>query len=207
MSVAAGRRAVCARIVTSVLAGLALAGCEPIFRDMYDQPKQKTASSTPLFADGLATRPPAPDSVPRALGEVAANTSGTHGQDVQARLDAADTRQSLPVAIDTAWLARGQERFTIYCAPCHGNGGIGDGAVVRRGFPAPPSYLEPRLKAASDRHFFDVMTNGYGVMYSYGGRVDASDRWAIVAWIRRLQTTGDAPLGVAEATHPDARRR
>jgi mono/diheme cytochrome c family protein len=191
--------------VSLAIAALALAGCEPTFRDMYDQPKQKTATGTALFSDGLATRPPVPGSVPVAIGEAAANTSGRGGRDAVARLDAADARQALPAQVDAATLARGQERFTIYCAPCHGRGGAGDGPVVQRGFPAPPSYFEARLRAAPDRHFFDVMTNGYGVMYPYRGRVDAADRWAIVAWIRHLQGAGNLPI--AAATSPEPARR
>jgi mono/diheme cytochrome c family protein len=190
---AAARR----RILAIAALGLSLAACEPTFRDMYDQPKQKTATGTPLFADGLATRPPPPDSVPIALGEAAANSSGRAGRAALVRLDAADARQSLPATIDAAELLRGRERFAIFCAPCHGSSGTGDGPVVQRGFPAPPSYLEARLRAAPDRHFFDVMTNGYGLMYPYRGRIDAGDRWAIVAWIRHLQNTEGAPLSAA----------
>jgi mono/diheme cytochrome c family protein len=197
VSADASRQSRRVRIAVAASVSLALAACEPTFRDMYDQPKQKTATGTPLFADGLATRPPVPDSVPLALGEAAANTSGRGGRDQLARLDTADARQALPATVDAATLARGRERFTIYCAPCHGSSGTGDGPVVRRGFPAPPSYFEARLRSADDRHFFDVMTNGYGVMYSYRGRVDANDRWAIVAWIRHLQRSHDAPLAVA----------
>jgi mono/diheme cytochrome c family protein len=193
------------RIVAVAAASVGLAACEPTFRDMYDQPKQKSATGSPLFADGLATRAPAPDSMPIALGEAAANTSGRGGRSELARLDAADARQELPATVDAATLARGRERFTIYCAPCHGGSGTGDGPVVRRGFPAPPSYLEARLRAADDRHFFDVMTNGYGVMYSYRGRVDAGDRWAIVAWIRELQRSHAAPPSAT--TSAEARRR
>lgn len=200
MSAPAGRRRAARReLAALLLAGLALAGCEPTFRDMYEQPKQKTATASPLFADSLATRPPPPGSVPSALGVRAADSSGRRDQAELARLDAADARQALPATVDAAWLARGRERFTIYCAPCHGNAGRGDGVVVQRGFPAPPTYLDARLRAAPDRHFFDVMTDGYGVMYSYADRVDADDRWAIVAWIRHLQADAGAPRVTASA--------
>jgi mono/diheme cytochrome c family protein len=100
---------------------------------------------------------------------------------------ARDEKAAAPPPVDTALLARGQERYEIYCSPCHGLDGNGRGAVVERGFPQPPSYLAQRLVAAPARHFYDVITNGYGVMFSYAARVDPSDRWAIVAYIRALQ--------------------
>jgi mono/diheme cytochrome c family protein len=189
-----------ARIAALLAACLALGGCERMFRDMYDQPKLKTATSTPLFSDGLASRPPPPGSLPLALGEAAANSSGRRGQARIAALDTADLRQALPAPIDAALLARGHERYDIYCAPCHSVVGDGDGAVVRRGFPAPPSYHIERLRAAPDRHFFDVITSGYGVMYSYADRIDGADRWAIVAWIRRLQGEASTSLAAAKTT-------
>ena len=172
---------------------LALGGCERIFRDMYDQPKLKTATSTPLFADGLASRPPPPGSLPIAQGEVAANSSGRRGRESIVTLDEADARLSLPSHVETALLLRGHERYDIYCSPCHSVAGDGDGPVVRRGFPAPPSYRIARLREAPDRHFFEVIGQGYGVMYPYADRIDAADRWAIVAWIRHLQGDG-APV-------------
>ncbi|HXF09764.1 MAG TPA: cytochrome c, partial [Desulfuromonadaceae bacterium] len=84
-------------------------------------------------------------------------------------------------------LERGRQRFEINCAPCHGETGDGNGIVVQRGFPAPPSYHIDRLRDAPAGHFFDVMTRGYGVMFSYASRVSPEDRWAIVAYIRALQ--------------------
>lgn len=86
-----------------------------------------------------------------------------------------------------ALLIRGRERFNIYCSPCHGYAGYGDGIVVQRGFLAPPSYHTDRLRNEKDQHLFDVITNGYGAMFSYGDRLDAKDRWAVVAYIRALQ--------------------
>src|SRR5205814_4417591 len=91
-------------------------------------------------------------------------------------------------------LRRGQQRYTIYCVPCHSALGDGDGPVVRRGFPRPPSYHEPQLREAPDRRLFDVITEGYGIMASYADRVPADDRWAIVAYIRALQLSQHARL-------------
>ena len=100
-----------------------------------------------------------------------------------------------------AIIQRGQERYQIYCQPCHGLGGYGDGLIVKRGLSAPPSYHLDRLRNAADGHLYDVIANGYGSMYSYGSRVPTQDRWAIVAYIRALQRSqnarpGDVPAGV-----------
>lgn len=89
-------------------------------------------------------------------------------------------------------LERGQERYTIYCALCHGERGRGDGRIVQRGLPAPPSFHEPRLKDAPDSHFWSAITNGAGRMYPYADRVSPEDRWAIVEWIRVIQSAEEA---------------
>ncbi len=114
---------------------------------------------------------------------------------VVAQGDLARTEQAAnPPKVDAQLLARGRQRYDIYCSPCHGLSGDGDGMIVRRGFPAPPSYHSPRLRAAPAQHFFDVISNGYGVMYSYGARVEPRDRWAIVAYVRTLQQSRNAKL-------------
>ena len=105
-----------------------------------------------------------------------------------------------PFPITKEVLLRGQERFDIYCAPCHGRTGYGDGMIVRRGFSAPPSYHEARLRKASVGHFFDVITNGFGAMYPYGDRITPEDRWAIIAYIRALQLSQDASLNDVPAS-------
>ena len=92
-----------------------------------------------------------------------------------------------PVPVTKELIERGQERFNIYCIVCHGPLGHGDGMVVRRGFPKPPTYHDDRLRNAPVGHFFDVMTNGWGKMNSYAGQVAPADRWAIAAYIRALQ--------------------
>jgi mono/diheme cytochrome c family protein len=113
-------------------------------------------------------------------------SSAQRGEDAANDWHAAQTASQLP-PVTRALLVRGQERYQIYCLPCHSPLGDGDGPIVRRGFPHPPSYHEQRLRDAPDRHFFDVITNGYGIMYSYADRVSPQDRWAIVAYIRALQ--------------------
>ena len=102
-----------------------------------------------------------------------------------------------------ALLQRGQARFRIYCTPCHSELGDGDGMVVQRGFPHPPSYHSAALIAAPTQHFYDVITHGFGVMYSFADRVQPSDRWAIAAYIRALQLSQAVP--VADLT-PDERK-
>ncbi len=170
-----------------------LAGCERRMHDMYEQPRYDAGAASPLFADGRAERPPPPGAVPMAAGTLAATSSGRVGSDVVAQWRVANDSPQLP-AITTALLARGQERYGIYCLPCHSAVGDGDGPVVRRGFPRPPSYHEQRLRDAPDRHFYDVISNGYGIMHSYADRVAPADRWAIVAYVRALQWSQNAPV-------------
>lgn len=94
-----------------------------------------------------------------------------------------------PPPLTMALLERGQQRFDIFCAPCHGRLGDGNGMVVQRGFPRPPSYYSEALRNAPNQHFYDVITHGHGVMYPYADRVDSADRWAILAYIRALQAS------------------
>lgn len=101
---------------------------------------------------------------------------------------------TLPEPLSRALLERGGERFGIFCSPCHGGTGHGDGMVVQRGFPAPPSLHSARLREVPLRHFYDVIENGFGRMYAYGARVPPRDRWAIAAYIRALQLSQHAGL-------------
>ena len=149
-----------------------LAGCG---LSMTQQRKLKTYAATGLWADGTSARPLPADTVAQGDGARAA-------------------AEKSPPQVSDALLARGQERFGIYCAPCHGLAGDANGIIVQHGFPAPPSYHVDRLVAAPAQHFFDVITNGYGVMYGYGDRVDPHDRWAIVAYIRALQLSRRATV-------------
>jgi mono/diheme cytochrome c family protein len=105
-----------------------------------------------------------------------------------------------PPPVTNTLMRTGREDFDVFCSPCHGLAGDGDGMIVQRGFPAPPSYHTDRLRIAPASHFFDVITNGYGVMYSYAARVPPHDRWAIVAYIRALQESRYAQIaGVPRA--------
>ena len=99
-----------------------------------------------------------------------------------------------PPPVTMALLERGQQRFDVYCSPCHSRLGDGHGMIVQRGFPQPPSYFSDTLRNAPNQLFYDVITHGYGAMYSYADRVEPSDRWAIVAYIRALQASASASL-------------
>jgi mono/diheme cytochrome c family protein len=99
-----------------------------------------------------------------------------------------------PPPVTMALLERGRQRFDINCSPCHGRLGDGHGMIVQRGFPRPPSYDIDRLRSVPSQHFYDVITHGYGIMYSYADRVEPADRWAIAAYIRALQASATASI-------------
>lgn len=191
-------------ILVLVLAG----GCEKIARNMYEgakeRPMQGRLRNVPAeaaVATGPSSSRPVPgDAVERVSGVLAGTSSGRAGLDAQKRRIEAENAQAIPYPITMQLLKRGQERFDIYCEPCHSPLGDGDGMIARRGFPHPPSYHIARLRQAPDRHFYDVMTNGYGIMYSYADRVTPEDRWAIVAYIRALQRSQGARVAANEAT-------
>jgi mono/diheme cytochrome c family protein len=176
-----------------------LCGCEKAKQDMYDQPRYKPFAESKLFADGASARPLEPGVVPHARGPFSGASSGRVGEQDVEREQLALAAQSNPFPVTPQLLKRGQDRFSIYCMPCHSPVGDGDGRVVRRGFPSPPSFHQDRLRDAPDRHFFDVITHGYGIMYPYADRVDPPDRWAIVAYIRALQLSQHAPVGALTA--------
>src|SRR5215217_8109647 len=171
------RRAGCGRALPLLFAiALLLAACRP---DMMNQPKAKPLSQSDFFSDHANARPIPPHTVERAgARENAAFYTGlTNGTYVT----------QLPVKLTPELLSRGRERFDVMCAECHDRTGSGNGMVVLRGFPQPPSYHVSRLRDAPIGHFFDVITNGYGVMHSYATLVQPEDRWAIAAYIRALQ--------------------
>ena len=182
------------KAVAVLLCALLLAGCEKLARNMYDGAKEKPLRASTAFDDGRSSRLPVEGTVPHVRGILASTSSGRAGVEAESRRLAAERATAIPYPITMELLRRGRERFDIYCAPCHSRLGDGDGMVARRGFPHPPSYHIDRLRNAPDRHFYDVITHGYGVMYSYAGRVSPEDRWAIVAYIRALQLS----------QHPDA---
>jgi len=168
-----------------LLATLALAGCSRL--DMQDQPKYKFQAQSEFFADGRDGRPEVEGTIAR--GSLDEDTAYYTGKDA-----AGNDIDAFPLAVDKPLIERGQQRFDIYCAPCHGRIGNGLGMIVRRGFKQPPSYHIDRLRNAPVGHFFDVMTNGYGAMLNYAQQVQVRDRWAIVAYIRALQYSENANI-------------
>ena len=157
--------------------------CTACRQDMYNQPKAKPYSESDLFQDGTSARPiPAHAMQYHQPRENEAYYTGLLNGVLVAQLPA-------PLQLTPELLQRGRERYDIYCAVCHGMTGEGNGRVVQRGFPPPPTYHSERLRNAPIGHFYDVITNGYGVMYSYASRVEPNDRWAIAAYIRALQVS------------------
>jgi mono/diheme cytochrome c family protein len=143
-------------------------------QEMANMPRYEALEPSDQFPDGTSALWPVPGTVARDA-------------------DLSQVPETVPLDVDLALLRRGRERYEIFCAPCHSRSGDGDGMIVSRGFPRPPTYHQPALRAATDRHFYDVITNGYGAMYSYAARVPPADRWAIVAYIRTLQYSRHAP--------------
>lgn len=168
--------------IVALMAGvIAAAGCH---QDMYDQVKYEPLERSTFFPDGLSSRPLEPGVVPRgSLEENDLIATGRDGKDFVAEM---------PVPLSRDLLVRGQERFTIYCTPCHGQAGYGDGMIVQRGFRRPPSYHTDALRGIADGRIFDVVSNGFGSMPRFRDRIAVADRWAIVAYVRALQLSQNA---------------
>jgi mono/diheme cytochrome c family protein len=166
------------RVAPVLCLSLLVCGCG---LSMTQQRKYNTYAPSAFWTDGASARP-LPDGVV-AVGDLAAPAEGT------------------PPDVSPALVARGRERFDIYCAPCHGLAGDADGIIVAHGFPKPPSLHDERLLATPAQHIYDTITRGNGVMYSYADRVEPQDRWAIVAYIRALQLSRRAVV----AQVPEAR--
>jgi len=160
------------RAAAVLAAALICAGCD----EMVRQPKAPVYGRSDLFPGGAAMQPP---------------PAGTVSRDQAAF----DTALSVRPQMTPALLARGRERFDIYCSPCHGLAGDGRGEVPARGFPRPPDFHAEPLRSANPQLIVDTITHGYGVMYAYGDRVAPADRWAIAAYIKALQLGGAAPAG------------
>ena len=174
----------------------ALSGCR---QDMHDQPRFKPLRESDFYADLRSARPPVEGTVARGqLHEDAYFYGGKIGN---------NPGDYMPFAVTADVLARGQERYNIYCAPCHSQLGDGNGMIVQRGFRRPPSFHTDRLRKAPLGYFFDVMTNGFGAMPDYASQIAPSDRWCIVAYIRALQlsqaaTVADVPTGQKVPSEP-----
>ena len=153
---------------------------------MHDQPKYIPLRESAFFTDVRSARPLVEGTVARGhlRDDELLYTGKVNGADAAI----------FPFRVDQTVMARGRNRFDIFCAPCHGRTGQGDGMVVLRGYRRPPSLHLDRLRDAPAGHFFDVITNGFGAMPEYAAQVKAEDRWAIVAYMRALQLSGHATL-------------
>ena len=155
-------------------------------QDMHDQPKYKPLGHSAFFPDGRASRP-------LLAGTVARGYLRDDEYLYTGKIDDQPVTE-FPFPISERDLRRGQERFNIYCSPCHARTGNGDGMVARRGLRAPPSYHIDRLREAPVGYFYDVMSNGFGAMPDYAAQIEPEDRWRIVAYIRVLQRSQHATL-------------
>jgi mono/diheme cytochrome c family protein len=186
------RAAPVVKLLAGALLVLSAAACR---QDMHDQPKYIPLRESTFFNDARSARPVVAGTVARGqLREDALLYTG--------KVNGADAAV-FPFPVDEQVMARGQERFDIYCSPCHGQTGQGDGMIVRRGYRRPPSFHDERLRSAPVGHFYDVVANGFGAMPDYAAQIKVEDRWAIVAYIRALQlaehaTVADVPADQRE---------
>jgi cytochrome c len=155
-------------------------------QDMHDTPRVEANEATDAFADGRGNRPLVENTVARGwLNDDEQLTTGKVGGTLV---------DEFPFPVTREVLERGQDRFDAFCSPCHGRTGLGNGMVVQRGLKVPPSFHEDRLRTSPVGYYFDVMTNGFGVMQDYRAQVNVKDRWAIAAYIRALQLSQRANL-------------
>ena len=180
-------------LVSIAVLALSLAGCR---QDMQDQPKYKNLRGSAFFEDQRSARPVVEDTVAR--GQLWNDERFTTGKENGKPLVA------LPMPLTRALLERGRDRFGIYCTPCHGLTGNGQGIVVQRGFRQPPSFHIDRLREVPVGYFFDVVSHGFGAMPDYAAQIPPSDRWAVAAYLRALQlsqrtTIADVPASARPA--------
>ena len=167
-----------------LLAVVAVAACR---QDMHDTPRYEPLEASAFFTDGSSARVPVANTVSRNP------LTDTDELLYTGKINGA-LANAFPMPITAAVLGRGQERYNIFCAPCHGRTGKGDGMIVQRGMRQPPSFMEDRLRNAAVGYFFDVMTHGFGAMQDYAAQIPVEDRWAIVAYERALQFSQHAAI-------------
>ncbi|MEO8215916.1 MAG: cytochrome c [Acidobacteriota bacterium] len=174
-----------AAILIVAVSAFALSGCRPP-QDQANPPSFEPLDQSSFFDDGGSARPLVEGTVSRSdvVGDELLLTGKQNGQ----------LANVFPFPVTDQIMQRGQERYNIYCTPCHGRTGYGDGMVVQRGYKQPPSYHIDRLRQEPVGHFVDVMTNGFGVMPSYRPQISPQDRWAIAAYIRALQLSQNATM-------------
>jgi hypothetical protein len=157
-----------------------VAGCS-LKQDMAEQPKDRPLWPSDFFGDGRSARPLVENTVPR--GAVALD-----------ELTVPKESNAFPLPLNMELLNRGENRYRIFCSPCHGLQGDGNGIVALRGMKHPPTYHQDRLRQATNGYIYDVITNGFGAMFSYSAQVPPHDRWAIVAYVRALQLSRNAKI-------------
>jgi mono/diheme cytochrome c family protein len=175
-------------VACCLAAGLLAAGCR---QDMHDQPKFKPYARSDFFEDQRSARPLVDGTIAR--GHLREDTIFYTGK------AAGKPVEAFPFAVSAAVMARGHERFDIFCSPCHGRTGAGDGMIVLRGYRKPPTFHQDRLRQAAPGYTFDVITNGFGAMPDYAQQIPVQDRWAIAAYLKALQRSQNATLGQVPA--------
>lgn len=169
-------------ITASAAAAFLLSGgCRYLRQDMATQPKNLPLSPSDFFEDGRSERPPVENTVAR-------------GSLVDDALSVSKDSNTFPLPVNRELLDRGQTRYKIFCTPCHGLQGDGNGMIAMRGMKHPPSYHQDRLRQATNGYIYDVITNGFGAMYGYSAQIPPRDRWAIVAYVRALQLSRNAKV-------------
>jgi hypothetical protein len=173
-------------LVFRIVIGVGVATTLACRQDMHDQPKYIPLRESTFFNDNRSARPLVAGTVARGQlrDDVLLYTGKVNGADASV----------FPFPVDIGVMARGRERFEIFCSPCHGRTAYGDGMVVLRGFRPPPTFHQDRLRDAPVGHFFDVITNGFGAMPDYASQVKVTDRWAIIAYVRALQLAEHASV-------------
>jgi hypothetical protein len=156
-------------------------GCEYLHQDMGNQPKNKALSPSDFFQDGRSERPLIENTVAR----------GSLAND---ELFVPKESSAFPLPVNMKLLERGEERYKIYCTPCHGIQGDGNGMVAMRGMKHPPSYFDAQVRKETNGYYYDVVSNGFGAMLGYSAQIPPSDRWAIIAYVRALQLSRNAPV-------------
>ncbi len=159
------------------------AGCR---QDMHDNPRYDPLESTTFFADGRSQRPLVANTVPRGFLR--------EDEHLYAGKMDGQLATEFPMPVNAELMLRGQERYNVFCTPCHGYTGKGDGMVVRRGYRAPTSFHDARLRQAPPGYIFDVVTSGFGAMPDYASQIPVEDRWAIAAYLKALQFSQNATV-------------
>jgi mono/diheme cytochrome c family protein len=169
-------------LLMALVCSLGIVGCGTLRQDMANQPRENPLAPASFFQDDRSARPIIDNTIAR--GVIAEDSLFTPKDS-----------NAFPLPLTEELLARGQDRYNIFCSPCHGLQGDGNGMVTLRGMKHPPTYHQERLRNEPNGYFFDVITNGFGAMNNYSMQLNPRDRWAIVAYVRALQLSRNAPVG------------